>query len=129
VIEDALIAVAVLALVWAALVIGLVLAGRGGHARELTAFLPNLVRLFRGLSGDRRVPRRAKAALGFGALYFALTVDLIPDFIPVIGQADDAIVAALVLRYVLGTTERAVLYEHWRGDARTLDRLLALVRA
>ena len=122
-------AVAALVAVWAILVLGLALAGRSGAARELAAFPPNLVLLFRGLAADSRVPRRARAALMVGAVYLALPIDLVPDFIPVIGHADDAIVAALVLRYVLGTTDRTVIYAHWRGDARTLDRLLALAGA
>lgn len=119
----------IVAALWAAVVMVLALAGRGQHAREVAAFLPNLLFLFRGLIGDARVPRRAKLALGFAAVWIASPIDLIPEFIPVAGPLDDAIVAALVLRYVLRSTERAVLQEHWRGDARTLERLLALARA
>ena len=103
--------------------------GRAGTAQEVAAFLPNLVLLFRGLATDARVPRRAKAALILGAVYLAMPIDIIPDFIPIAGQVDDAIVAAAVLRFVLGSTERSVLYEHWRGDPRTLDRVLTLARA
>jgi uncharacterized membrane protein YkvA (DUF1232 family) len=121
--------VAVFALAWAILVLWLIATGRGTTASEITAFLPNLVLLFRGLATDERVPRRAKAALLLGALYLAMPIDLVPDFIPIAGQVDDAIVAAAVLRFVLGSTERSVLYEHWRGDPRTLDRVLALARA
>ena len=127
--DGLVVALAVLIAVWVAFVAGLILAGRRGAARELAAFIPNLVQLFRGLLGDPRVPRRAKVALAIGAMYLALPIDLIPDFIPIAGHADDAIVAALVLRFVLGSARRAVLFEHWRGDPRTLDRLLALARA
>jgi len=122
-------AIAILALLWAVLVVALAVSGRQGTAREVAAFLPNLVLLFRGLATDPRVPRRAKAALVVGGLYLAMPIDLVPDFIPIAGQADDAIVAAAVLRFVLATTERSVLYEHWRGDPRTLDRVLAIARA
>jgi uncharacterized membrane protein YkvA (DUF1232 family) len=118
-----------LALAWAILVLWLIAGGRRTTAREITAFLPNLALLFRGLVRDVRVPRRAKLALIAGGLYLALPIDLVPDFIPIAGQADDAIVAAIVLRFVLGSTERSVLYEHWRGDPRTLDRVLSLARA
>ena len=121
--------VAVVALAWAILVLWLIAGGRRTTASEITAFLPNLVLLFRGLVGDARVPRRAKAALIVGGLYLAFPIDLVPDFIPIAGQADDAIVAAAILRFVLVSTERSVLYEHWRGDPRTLDRVLALARA
>jgi uncharacterized membrane protein YkvA (DUF1232 family) len=124
-----LLALAVLALAWAILVVTLIVTGRGGAAREVTAFLPNLVLLFRGLATDERVPRRAKVALFVGGLYLAVPIDLVPDFIPIAGQADDAIVAAAVLRFVLASTARSVLYQHWRGDPRTLDRVLAIARA
>ena len=122
-------AIAVLALLWAVLVVALAVSGRQGTAREVAAFLPNLVLLFRGLATDPRVPRRAKVALVVGGVYLAMPIDLVPDFIPIAGQADDAIIAAAVLRFVLATTERSVLYEHWRGDPRTLDRVLAIARA
>jgi len=122
-------AIAILALLWAVLVVALVVSGRQGTAREVAAFLPNLVLLFRGLATDPRVPRRAKAALVVGGVYLAMPIDLVPDFIPIAGQADDAIVAAAVLRFVLATTQRSVLYEHWHGDPRTLDRVLAIARA
>ena len=122
-------AVAVLALLWAVLVVALVVSGRQGTAREVAAFLPNLVLLFRGLATDPRVPRRAKVALVVGGVYLAMPIDLVPDFIPIAGQADDAIIAAAVLRFVLATTQRSILYEHWRGDPRSLDRVLAIARA
>ena len=122
-------AIAILALLWAVLVVALVVSGRQGTAREVAAFLPNLVLLFRGLATDPRVPRRAKVALVVGGVYLAMPIDLVPDLIPIAGQADDAIIAAAVLRFVLASTERSVLYEHWRGEPRTLDGVLAIVRA
>ena len=122
------VALGILLLIWAVLVLSLVAAGRRSIAGEITAFLPNMVVLFRGLATDPRVPRKAKAALVIGGLYLAFPIDLVPDFIPIAGQADDAIIAAAVLRFVLGSTQRAVLYEHWRGDPHTLDRVLALAR-
>ncbi len=73
--------------------------------------------------------RRARLVVAAALAYFALPIDLVPDFIPVAGALDDAIIAALVLRFVLSSTPRAVLAEHWRGDPRTLQRLLSLVRA
>jgi uncharacterized membrane protein YkvA (DUF1232 family) len=57
-------------------------------------------------------------------IWIASPIDLVPEFIPVLGPADDLIVAALVLRHVLRTTDKAVLAEHWRGDPATLDRLV-----
>jgi uncharacterized membrane protein YkvA (DUF1232 family) len=127
-IDELIVALAVLALLWAFLVLALVIAGRHSVATEVARFLPNLVRLFRALSRDPRVPRRAKIAVAAGLVYLALPIDVIPDFIPVAGHADDAIVAALILRFVLSSTTRDVLYQHWAGDPRTLDRLLRLAR-
>ena len=119
--------IAVLALVWCALVIVLVIVGRAVLARELAALVPNLVRLFAGLMRDRRVGLAPKVALGLGSLWLASPVDLIPDFIPLIGSLDDAIVAALVLRFVFATTDPAIVREHWQGDPRTLERITRLV--
>src|SRR5258708_12648416 len=72
--------------------------------RELALFVPNLVRLFAGLVRDARVPVRAKIVLGATAVYLASPIDLIPDFIPVLGSLDDAVIPAFPLRYVVRTT-------------------------
>ena len=99
------------------------------RAKEIVAFIPNVARLFAGLLGDPRVPRRAKIVLGVAAGYLAMPIDVIPDFIPVAGQIDDAIVAAFALRYVIRATPESVLAEHWDGDPATFERLLRLIRA
>lgn len=109
--------------VWAAAVIVLVSLGRARQARELATLIPNLLTLFRGLLKDPRVPRSAKVWLGVAVVWIASPIDLIPEFIPVAGPLDDAIVAALVLRHLLRTTPRAVLFEHWRGRRETLEAL------
>jgi uncharacterized membrane protein YkvA (DUF1232 family) len=57
-----------------------------------------------------------------------LAIDLIPEFLPVVGPLDDAIVAALVLRHVLRRTDQRVLVDHWRGDAATLDAIIRMGR-
>ncbi len=110
--------------IWLALAGVLVLAGRGPLAREVASLIPNLTLLFARLLGDARVPRRAKLALAVGAAYLAMPIDLVPDFIPVVGSLDDAIVVALVMRYVLRSTEPSVMRGHWRGEPRTLEHLL-----
>jgi uncharacterized membrane protein YkvA (DUF1232 family) len=120
------VALAVIALLWCVLILVLVVAGRIWLARELAILLPNLVRLFAALLRDPRVPFLPKLVLGGASLYLASPVDLIPDFIPVIGSLDDAIVAGLALRLVLATTDREVVREHWRGDPRTLERILRI---
>ncbi len=127
--DQLLVALGVVVGLWLLLVAGLALAGRGTLAREVATFLPNLVALFRGLIADRRVSRRAKLALMVATAWVVSPIDLIPEFIPIAGPLDDAIVAALVLRYVLRSTDRGVLTEHWRGDPETLRRLLRLAGA
>lgn len=113
---------------WLALVAGLFLAGRREDARALAGFVPDCVVLVRGLLRDPRVPRRSKLALAVLVAYLASPIDLVPDFIPVAGQLDDAIVLALVLRGVLRAAGEAVIREHWRGPDRSLRAVLALSR-
>jgi uncharacterized membrane protein YkvA (DUF1232 family) len=60
--------------------------------------------------------------------WIASPIDLIPEFIPIAGPLDDAIVAALVLRHLLRRTARSVLIEHWRGDPATLEAIVGLRR-
>jgi len=117
-----------LVVLWTLLVIVLLLVGRRLLARELALLVPNLVRLFAGLMRDRRVPLPAKIVLALASLWLASPIDLIPDFIPIVGSFDDAIVAGLALRILLGTTDERIVREHWRGDPATLDRILRLVR-
>lgn len=121
-----LIALAVALAVYVAAIAALYLAGRRTAAREVAALLPNLLMLFKGLLRDPRVPRRSKALLVFGAMWVASPIDLIPEFIPVLGPLDDAVVAALILRHLLRTAGSDVVAEHWRGDAATLTWLLHL---
>jgi uncharacterized membrane protein YkvA (DUF1232 family) len=109
---------------WLALVTGLLIAGARGAAREVAEFLPNLIRLFRGLLRDPRVPRGSKLLLLLGVAWVASPIDLIPEFIPIAGPLDDAIVAALILRRVVRSAGREVLAEHWGGSPKTLERLL-----
>src|SRR4051812_29291980 len=117
--------VAVLA-VYAAAVVALVLAGRRVDARALAGFVPDCVVLFRRLLGDPRIPRRNKLLLGASIAYLAMPIDLVPDFIPVAGQLDDAIVVAFVLRSVLRAGGPELVTEHWPGPSRGLDVLLRL---
>jgi uncharacterized membrane protein YkvA (DUF1232 family) len=121
-----LIALAVSVGVYIAVISALYLAGRRSAAREVATLLPNLLMLFKGLIWDPPVPRGSKLLLVFGAAWVASPIDLIPEFIPVLGPLDDAIVAALILRHLLRTAGRDVVTEHWRGDPATLARLLRL---
>jgi uncharacterized membrane protein YkvA (DUF1232 family) len=107
-------------LVWLLAVAFLMWRGRTTTARELVTFVPNVLRLFRGLLGDDRVPRSAKAWLLVGIVWLASPIDLIPEFLPGIGPLDDAVVAALVLRHLVRRAGDEVVREHWHGDPRTL---------
>jgi uncharacterized membrane protein YkvA (DUF1232 family) len=122
--RELLIAAAIVLVAWAVTILVLVVTGRRTQARELAAFLPNLLVLFRGLLRDPRVPRSSKAWLLFAVAWIASPIDLVPEFIPVLGPLDDAVVAALVLRHVLRRTDRNVIEEHWRGSPAFLDRVL-----
>jgi uncharacterized membrane protein YkvA (DUF1232 family) len=118
-----LIALAIALAVWLVTILALVLAGRRSAARELATLIPNLVVLFKGLLRDPAVPRSSKVLLGFAVLWLLSPIDVVPEFVPVAGPLDDAIVAALVLRHVLRRTDAEVLRRHWRGDPVVLDRL------
>ena len=123
-IQNLLIALAVVVALWLIAILGLVVFGRRAAARELATLIPNLLILFRELLRDSQVPRSSKLWLWFAVVWLVSPIDLIPEFIPVVGPLDDAIVAALVLRYVLRRTDRAVLARHWRGDPATLNVIL-----
>ena len=101
-------------------VLALVVAGRRTDARALAGFVPDCVILFSRLLRDPRVPRRSKILVAALIPYLALPIDLVPDFIPVAGQADDAILVALVLRVLVKRTDAVVLRELWPGPARSL---------
>jgi uncharacterized membrane protein YkvA (DUF1232 family) len=100
--------------------------GRREDARDVATFIPDCLILFKRLLGDRRVPRRAKVALVLLTAYLAMPFDLVPDFIPVAGQLDDAILVALVMTYVVRVSGRAVIEELWPGSDRGLRVVLSL---
>jgi uncharacterized membrane protein YkvA (DUF1232 family) len=100
-----------------------------GTARDLAAFIPDCVTTVRRLRKDPRVPRRAKIAIVLAGLWVASPIDLIPEFIPVIGPLDDIIVVALALRYAGRRVPRDVLLGAWPGDPRLIERLLGTKRA
>lgn len=105
---------------------GLALAGPGTSARAVAGFIPDCIVLFRRLLGDARMPRRHKALLVGLLGYLALPVDLVPDFIPVAGQLDDAIVVALTLRAILRDGGPEIVEEHWPGPRSSLSLILRL---
>lgn len=112
---------------WALLVL---LAARlpPGLMKELAGFLPACVTLIRRLRRDPRVARSAKVAVLVAMVWVLSPIDLIPEFLPVIGPLDDVVVVALALRYAARRVPRAVLLEAWPGDPRLLERLLGTPR-
>lgn len=95
-----------------------------GTLRELAGFLPACVTTARRLRKDPRVPRRARLAVAFAGLWALSPIDLIPEFLPVIGPLDDVVVAALALRYAARQVPREVLLEAWPGSPEVIERLL-----
>ena len=122
-----LLIVALAALVLYALFLGaLVLAGRRGDARALAGFVPDCAVLLTRLLRDPRVPRRSKVLVAALIPYLALPFDLVPDFIPVAGQLDDAVVVALALRAILRGGGPEMIEEHWPGPQSSLALILRL---
>ena len=118
-------ALALLAL-WAAAAVALLLAGRRTDARALAGFVPDCAVLFGRLLRDRRVPMRRRIALALVVGYLAVPIDVVPDFVPVLGQLDDAVLVALALRALLRGGGRALVEDHWPGPRRSLDAVLRL---
>lgn len=104
----------------------------GPLLREALRLLPDLLRLLRRLAADRQVPFPARAWIVLLMIYLAIPIDLIPDFIPVLGYADDAVVVTLVLRCVVRRVGLASIRDHWPGTDdgfAALQRLAGLVGA
>lgn len=115
----------VLAVLYALGVLVLVIRGRRGDARALAGFVPDCVILFGRLVRDPRLSRRHKWLVAALIPYLAMPIDLVPDFVPVLGYADDAIIVSLVLRSVIRRAGAPVVRHHWPG---TDDGLAALAR-
>jgi uncharacterized membrane protein YkvA (DUF1232 family) len=122
-----LVSLGVLLVVWASVVVWLVAAGRRSDARALATFIPDCVVLVTRLARDPRVPRRRKILLLVLIGYLASPLDLVPDFIPVAGQLDDAIVVGLVLRHLRAGGE-PLIRELWPGPEQSLALLLRAAR-
>jgi uncharacterized membrane protein YkvA (DUF1232 family) len=113
-------------LAWLALVIALIIARPpGGLLHEALRVLPDALRLVRRLAADRTLPSGVRVRLGLLLAYLALPIDLIPDFIPVLGYADDAIIVTAILRSVVRRAGLDAVRAHWPG---TDDGFAALAR-
>jgi uncharacterized membrane protein YkvA (DUF1232 family) len=120
------VALAAAAGAWLLLVATLLVLGKRTSAREVARVVPDCAVLFARLAADERVPRRAKLMLGVLVLYLAMPFDLVPDFIPVAGQLDDAVFVALAIRYVVRRAGRTTVEELWPGSERGLSAVLTL---
>jgi len=94
-----------------------------GLARDLATVLPACVTTARRLRKDARVPTRVKLVVGFAGLWVLSPIDLIPEFLPVIGPLDDIVVVALALRYAARRIPAEALIEAWPAERRILERL------
>src|ERR1051325_10238024 len=115
--------------IYTAFLAWLVIRGRREDARALATFIPNCIVLVTRLARDPRVPRRRKLLLIGLAGYLALPFDLVPDFIPVAGQLDDAIIVALVLRHFVRAGGEPLMRELWPGPDQSLALILRFARA
>ena len=124
---DLLISIAAaLLLAWLALVIALALVcPRGSTLAEALRLLPDVLRLIRRLAADKTIPRGVRIRLALLLAYLAFPIDLIPDFIPVLGYADDAIIVTAVLRSVVRRAGIDAVRAHWPG---TDDGFAAVAR-
>ncbi|MFN2491204.1 MAG: YkvA family protein [Actinomycetota bacterium] len=107
----------------------LLLVGRRRLARAVAGFIPDCLVLFKRLLMDSRVPRSRKLLIAVMVGYLATPIDVVPDFIPVAGQLDDAVLVAFVLRVLLKGGERDAIEQNWPGPRSSLNLLLKLAGA
>jgi uncharacterized membrane protein YkvA (DUF1232 family) len=123
-----LISLGLVLLIYASFIAWLVIRGRREDARAFATFIPDCIVLVTRLVRDPRVPRRRKLLLVALVGYLSLPFDLVPDFIPVAGQLDDAVVVALVLRHLVRAGGEPLIRELWPGPERSLAVILRLAR-
>ena len=95
-----------------------------GVLRQAAELLPACVTTARRLRRSPDVPRRAKVALAVAVVWVVSPIDLLPEFLPVIGPLDDVVAVALLLRYAARSVPRQVLLEAWPGEPALLERLI-----
>ncbi len=117
-----ILAAIVIAVSWIVM-IGLAKTLPHGLAKDLASVLPACVTTARRLRKDPRVPRRVKVVVAFAGLWVLSPIDLIPEFLPIIGPLDDIVVVAMALRYAARRVPREALVEAWPAERRILDRL------
>jgi len=131
-VERILVVAGVAVLLWAiSSLLMVVFAARlpNGLLRQVAEFLPSCVTAARALRTDPQVPRRAKVALLVAVVWVVSPIDLLPEFLPVIGPLDDVVAVILLLRFAARSIPRATLLAAWPGDPRLLERLHGKPRA
>ena len=123
-----LISLGVILLIYGSLLAWLVIRGRREDARAFATFIPDCIVLVTRLARDPRVPRRRKGLLIALVAYLGLPFDLVPDFIPVAGQLDDAIIVAFVLRHFIKAGGEPMIRELWPGPEQSLTLILRLAQ-
>jgi uncharacterized membrane protein YkvA (DUF1232 family) len=114
---------------WLALVLALLLRRpQRGLIEEAVRLLPDTLRLLTALARDRALPKGVRVRLWVLLAYLAMPFDLVPDFLPVVGWADDAIAVVLVLRSVFRAAGADVVRRHWPGTPDGLAALWRVVR-
>src|SRR5687767_10841508 len=93
-------------------------------ARDLVFALPDIMRLLWKVVRDKRVPVLVRGSLIAMAAYLALPFDVVPDWLPVLGQVDDVVVLTVGVRTILRQVPEPVLREHWTGERRILEAVL-----
>jgi uncharacterized membrane protein YkvA (DUF1232 family) len=115
---------------WLVLIVFLFIARpKGMLVKEALRILPDTIRLLRRLAADRSLPRGVRVRLLLLFIYLAIPVDLVPDFLPVVGYADDAVIVAAVLRSVVRRAGFEAVQRNWVGTEdglRTLARLAGI---
>ena len=101
---------------------------RATNVRDVLRLVPDVIRLLRRLTGDRTLLRGVRFRLWLLLIYLISPIDLIPDFIPVLGYADDAIIVAVALRVTSRSAGPDALRRHWPGTPARLAAVLALAR-
>jgi uncharacterized membrane protein YkvA (DUF1232 family) len=127
--QASLISLGVLVIVWLGFLAYLAIARPDtGTLAQIPRVLPDTIRLVRRLASDRSIPRSARLPVWVLLAYLACPIDLVPDFLPVIGYADDAILTALVLRRLVRYAGPTKVAEQWPGTPEGLTALRAMLR-
>ena len=93
----------------------------GMWMKDAALALPNLVKLVYRLMKDSRIPRKSKVILGAILGYIVVPIDIVPDFLPVVGQADDALLLAYGIRHIIEVAGADIVLEHWDGSQDVLE--------